>query len=32
MTLEKIINEATSKMEDAKVMLVGPMQGWNHGA
>ncbi len=31
MSLEKIIDEATSKMEDAQVMLVGPMQGWNHG-
>lgn len=32
MTLKKIIDEATSKMEDAKVMLAGPMQTWNHGA
>ena len=31
MTLEMVIDEATSKMKDAQVMLVGPMQGWNHG-
>lgn len=31
MTLEKIIEEAVEKVDDAKVMLAGPMQGWNHG-
>lgn len=32
MALDKIIDEAASKMEDAKVMLANTMQTWNHGA